>query len=370
MFAILSFSPESLTTLNLLVGGGLFLTSFILSLPLLWLVKKYAEKIKLVDQPGKRKIHAKPMPIGGGIGIFASTILVLLGFFFLARELAGNNFQEWLQLCEMDSQFQKDLLVILGGGTVIFVMGLIDDYKNLGPYTKLAVEVLVAIMLFCCDIRVTLFIDSQVFSFFVTIAWIILITNAFNLLDNMDGLSAGVALISGAIFVWAAVTVNQWAIVFLLMALLGSLLGFLRYNFPPASIFMGDCGSLFIGYMMSTLTVYATFYQAPFPLFPVALPLLVLAVPLFDTATVVLYRWQRGKPIFQGDKNHFSHRLVSLGMTTRRAVLVIYFITLSTAIMATLLYQVNWLGTLVIVGQLFCILMIIHLLERTGARFD
>ena len=289
--------------LDILVALSVFICAFAVTVPLVWLVRKYATQLGLVDAPGERKIHHQIIPSGGGIGIFCGVCLAC----FLGWYLTAHVDRRLLFAGQSGSvlNFGQEILLILGGGVVIFITGLVDDRCDLRPSIKLAVETAIALVLCWYDIRITVFVESALFSWVATVFWLLLITNAFNLLDNMDGLSSGVAFISGMIFLAVAVQTSQWRIAFILLALLGALLGFLCFNFPPASIFMGDSGSLFIGYMMGVLTIHATFYQAPFPLFPTFLPILVLAMPLFDTSTVLWIRWKIGHPFFKGDKRHF-----------------------------------------------------------------
>jgi len=194
------------------------------------------------------------------------------------------------------------------------------------------------------------------------------ITNSFNLLDHMDGLSAGVAAVSGACFLAVAVHTQQWFIAALVAALIGAALGFLRFNFPPASIFLGDAGSQFLGFLLACLTVSFTFYGRSYPLYSYAVPLVILAVPLYDTASVVLLRLRQGRSPFEADRNHFAHRLADLGLTHRGAAVVIYFLTLVTGASAVLLYDVGPSGALVILGQILGIFVIIGTLEFRARR--
>lgn len=338
---------------------AVFAASLLVSLLLVALARRLAPGWGLVDRPNARKIHAQVMPKGGGIAIFLSVAICCgLGWALVGRLDAGS----------LPPSFVKEFVIIFSGGLIIATLGCLDDLYNLSPIVKLSVEALVALLLISQDIRVTLFVPHYWFSLVATLGWFLLITNAFNLLDNMDGLSAGVAFISGMLFLIVAWQTQQTGIAFLLTGLLGSLLGFLCYNFPPATIFMGDCGSLFIGYYMAVLTTQATFYRGESSIFPIALPLLVMAVPLFDTITVSWIRWREKRPIFQADKKHFSHRLVSLGMTNRQAVLTIYCITFAVGLGAILLYQTEIQGGIVIIIQTITILAVIHLLEQVAGR--
>lgn len=356
MFSFLTQNnPFLLESWQISLALYLFLGAWFISALSLRVIRHYAPSLKLVDLPDQRRIHQRVMPKGGGIGIFiALCASYIFGYCYLQQN----------QLDEIQS-FAHSLFVIMPGALVIFLTGLLDDWYNLRPRTKLIFESLVAFWLIYHDIRITFFVDSYLFSIITTWLWVIVITNSFNLLDNMDGLSAGVVFISGAIFLLVAIQIQQWTIVWLLLGLLGATLGFLCYNFPPASMFMGDSGSLLLGYMMSVLTIHATFYCEPIT-FSIVFPILVLAVPLFDTGTVFLIRVKLKVSIFQGDKRHFSHRLVNLGLSQRHAVFVIYLLTFAAGISALFLYQLNfWAGILVLV-QISTMLLIIHILERVG----
>lgn len=350
--------------LSFSVAVAIFFCSFMVSFGIVRLVKKYAPALGLMDMPGERKVHTKIIPRGGGIAIFIGVLVSYVSGYFLISFCTAR-FPEWIKFAQIPAHAWQEILLIVSGGVVIFITGLLDDIYDLKPRTKLALESFVALGLIFYNIRATVFIESYSFSLLVSLFWMLLITNSFNLLDNMDGLSSGVALISGIIFLVVAVQTGQWMIAFLLVGLLGGILGFFCYNFPPASIFMGDCGSLFIGYMMSVLTIHATFYQKA-SVYPVVLPILLLAVPLFDTSTVIFLRIKVGSSIFKGDKRHFSHRLVNLGMNSYQAVLTIYLVTLSTGLGALLLYQVDIFGAVIILVQTLGTLSIIYILERSG----
>ena len=184
------------------------------------------------------------------------------------------------------------------------------------------------------------------------------------MLDNMDGLSAGVGLIIAAFFSIVALQSGQYFMAAFLCCLAGALGGFLVYNFSPASIFMGDSGGTLLGYLLAVMTVQFTFYQPDRPYFPVVVPLLVFGLPLFDAITVVWIRLRSGRSPFQGDTNHFSHRLVALGMTKRQAVLTIYLVTATVALGATVLYYARSGAILVIFAQTIALFTIIGILER------
>jgi UDP-GlcNAc:undecaprenyl-phosphate GlcNAc-1-phosphate transferase len=232
----------------------------------------------------------------------------------------------------------------------------------------LAVEGGVGLMLVLCGIRVTLFLQSGLIGAGITILWIVGIINAFNMLDNMDGLSAGVAAIIALFFCVVAFQLEHYFIGAFLCCLVGATVGFLVFNFPPATIFMGDSGSTTLGYLLAVMTVQCTFFQPERPYFPVVMPLMLFGLPLFDMTTVVWIRLRSGRSPFQGDTNHFSHRLVALGMSHRQAVLTIYLVTATVALGATVLYYASSAAILVIFAQTVAIFTIIGILE--SARPD
>jgi len=230
-------------------------------------------------------------------------------------------------------------------------------------------QVLVILPLITLGVRITLFIPNFYISSLITLLWMLAIINAFNLLDNMDGLTTGVGLIASFICFIVTSQQHQTFTSIALLAFAGALLGFLRYNFNPAKIFLGDAGSMFIGYILAVLTITASYYKEGLPThLPVVMPILILAVPIFDTFSVISIRIKRKEPIFGGDKNHFSHRLVALGFSQRGAVLFIYLITFCLGITATLLTQVNILGGIIIFIQAALVLSIIALLESVARR--
>ena len=356
-----------------------FCFSLLLSLLLTPWAKRLAVKFKVLDYPGERKLHDKPMPLLGGLAIFlAFLVTILVNLLILLIIKAKPEFLNLLPSA-LGSPLIRNLprllkvlprlVGILLGGTVILLLGLIDDIKGLKPETKILGQVLVILSLITLGVRITLFIPNFYISSLITLLWMVVIINAFNLLDNMDGLTAGVGLI--ACFICFIVTSQQQQTFtsIAILAFAGALLGFLRYNFNPAKIFLGDAGSMFIGYMLAVLTVTVSYYKEGFPThLPVVMPILILAVPIFDTLSVISIRIKRKEPIFGGDKNHFSHRLVALGFSQRGAVLFIYLISFCLGIIAILLTQVNILGAIIIFIQGVLILVIIALLESVARR--
>jgi len=341
----------------------LFVTAFLISLLLTPLMISLAFFLKIVDEPGERKIHKHTMPRLGGLAIVLAFILPLIFASFLIFFT-----EKGVHLPGMLSVLPR-LLYFLLGGVAIFIIGLVDDRKNLGPGKKLIWQVIVITTVVMTGLRFSIFPHLTFLSGLLTIIWILAITNAFNLLDNMDGLSAGVALISSLIFLSIALVNRQYFVATLLAIFAGALSGFLPFNFHPARIFMGDGGSLFVGYIMGGLTVLSTFYhEGTGTLLPLLMPVLILAVPLYDTGSVLLIRLRERRCLWRGDTSHFSHRLISLGMSERATCLFIYLVTFSLGIGATLLSQVNLVGGIIIFFIAICMLSIIALLEFSARK--
>jgi len=266
----------------------------------------------------------------------------------------------------------NQLVVILLSALVLLALGLWDDKKGLGPFFKLAVQFVVAITAaLLADVRVEFFIENKIITSLLSAVWIVLIINAFNFLDNMDGLAAGIAVIASCILFTAAAISGQVFVGGLALVLIGTLLGFLLYNFPPAKIFMGDAGSLVVGFFVAILTLRTTYYHEAESgrWYAVFMPLVVMAVPLYDFISVTLLRISQGKSPFVGDTQHFSHRLKKYGLTDTQTVLTLYLATLCTGFGATFLYQVNPAGAVLIFVQTFMILAIIAIFE-SAARND
>jgi len=346
----------------------IFLFSFSLSCFLIPILKKLAIKFDMVDEPGERKIHDSPVPVTGGIGIYISFVFTIVVNLFIIIAIMHNESLKVYLPKTLIANYKKiravssQLLAVLIGSTIMFFTGLWDDLKNLSPYKKLTIQIISALILIFCGIRTT-FLPGYFLNFIVTLGWIIGITNAFNLLDNMDGLSSGVALISSFVFLYVVISQGQHFCALILLTFMGSIMGFLRYNFNPASIFMGDSGSLFIGFVLASITILSSFYKTGHPTFlPVLMPLLILGVPIFDTLSVILIRLKNNKPIFKGDTNHLSHRLVKIGFSKKGAVLAIYILTLVTGISAIQLTYVDFKGGLLLIFQEVLIFILIALL--------
>ncbi|MBI3463511.1 MAG: undecaprenyl/decaprenyl-phosphate alpha-N-acetylglucosaminyl 1-phosphate transferase [Planctomycetes bacterium] len=352
-------------------------------------VRRRAAKWGLVDQPGVRKVHTTPTPLGGGLAIWAGVVAPLaagqlLLWLLLDGKSAGlSDFVAAIPVPEfvvphLSGLWQQSgkLWVLLAAGTLLMLLGLADDLRGLPWRLRLGVQTALAAAIVTGEWRFTLFIDAPWLTGAVSVLWIVGLINSFNMLDNMDGLSSGIAAIAAsllaAVMLLAPDPLTRQPQLFtggFLLVLVGALLGFLWHNRPPAKIFMGDAGSYFIGFLLAMMTIIATFAVGEAPKrHAILAPLCVLAVPLYDTITVVIIRLRAGKSPFEGDKNHFSHRLVDLGLTRTQAVLTIYLTTATTGLGALLLYQVDGLGACIILLLVACVLTVIGILETTARR--
>lgn len=328
----------------------------------------------MVAQPVQDRYHRTVIPLGGGIAIFSTISILILGGIAIVKFLIAPGHLDWLGssiTIHTDGFLSKigQLVIILLVVFILFALGLWDDKKHLSPFFKLAVQFAAAIIAaYFADIRVELFIESKTVTSLLSALWIVLIINAFNFLDNMDGASGGIAVIISCILLTAAALSGQVFVGSLTLIFIGTLLGFLVFNFPPAKIFMGDAGSLVVGFFVALLTVRTTYYHQAQSgqWYPVFMPLLVMAVPLYDFISVTLLRISQGKSPFIGDTQHFSHRLKRHGLTDTQAVLTLYLATLCTGLGAIFLYQVNLAGAILIIIQTVMVLSIIAIFETTS----
>src|SRR4051812_32585712 len=206
----------------------------------------------------------------------------------------------------------------------MLLVGVLDDKHELRPRTKFVGQFLIALLVAVSGIRITLFVPNLVFSYAVTILWIITVVNAFNFMDNMNGLCVGLGAIGSWYFAMTAAASGQYLVALIAFLSCGALLGFLPYNFPRATAFLGDGGSHLVGFLLAVLAILPHFYTRLRPhRWAVLIPLIILAIPLLDLAYVVLLRWRRKQPFYQGDTNHLSHRMVRLGFSCTTAVLLI-----------------------------------------------
>jgi len=327
----------------------------LVALPL-W--RKWCLRTGLVDEPGDRKIHDQPIPLAGGLavmtGLLLPTLLACLALWWLKANSDAAALSSSpptantgpFALLNPDSAFLLqyglgrraiELAGIFLGAFGILLVGWLDDKHELRPGVKFAAQFLVAALVAASGVRITLFVPSPIFSYAITILWIVTVINAFNFMDNMNGLCAGLGAIAAWHFALIAAEHNQYLVGLIAFLTFGALLGFLPYNFPRARAFLGDAGSHLVGYLLAVLAILPHFYTARHPRpWAVLIPLLVLAVPLVDLVWVVLLRWRLRRPFYQGDTNHLSHRLVRRGLSRTLAVLVIWAAAEALALLAYL----------------------------------
>ena len=299
---------------------GIFLAALVLSFCLTWFVRRWAHARGWVSLPAGRDVHRVPVPRIGGLAIYLAFVAICAGLAVL--DFFG-----------VKTAFDRTTIIfLLLPGTLVFAVGLYDDFRSASPWLKLGIQVLAALLLFDAGFRVfrlpLLFGVhplSQAASFALTAAWVVLITNAFNLIDGLDGLAAGSSLFSTlTIFVLCVINNNkEFALPTLILA--GATFGFLRFNFSPASIFLGDSGSLFLGFMLSALSLGGAL-KGP-TIVTVAVPVVSFGLPLVETALSVLRRFIRGTPVFGADREHIHHKLLEKGFTQRQVVALMYGIS-------------------------------------------
>lgn len=374
---------SSSLVLSLALAGIVMVASAVSLWVVSW-VKLHAQGLRLIDMPNERKVHTQPIPRGGGLGIWLG-VLSVFSIGTLAVALASyspsmlpESIPESLRLM-VPGLWSKlgSIWLLLAGGSVVAILGLMDDRFGLDWKVRIAVEFAVAAgIVYGLQLQLTAYIDLPWLTPILSVIWIVMLINSFNMLDNMDALSAGVAaIISGMLALMLLTTSEpsqrepQLFVAVMALALLGGLIGFLKHNWPPASIFMGDSGSYFVGYWIAVTTLLSTYSgssgQAPHAVFA---PLCLLAIPIYDTLSVIAIRLREGRSPFQADKKHFSHRLVELGMTKRQAVGTIYLATLTCSLGALLLPRTDWIGAGLVLLIVIAMLGLIALLESLTSK--
>ncbi len=311
---------------------GAFLTTLI-ALPL-W--RRWCRRVGLVDDPGHRKIHDLPVPLAGGLAVLTGLVVPLMAGAIAVRfDLLGINTAGLLSYGLI--QRAGRLVAILIGAVGMVALGCWDDKQELRPAVKFSGQCFIAVLVAAAGVRITLFVHSTAFSYGITVLWILTVTNAFNFMDNMNGLCAGLGAVAALCFALLAAMAGQYLVALIAFVSAGALLGFLPYNFPKATAFLGDSGSHLVGFLLAILAILPHFYSRRHPdVLAVFKPLLVLAVPLIDLVWVVLLRWKSAKPFYLGDTNHLSHRLVRRGWSRTGAVLLIWLLAAVTGGLALL----------------------------------
>lgn len=319
-----------------------FFVSAIISYLVVPSIIELANKIGAIDVPkDTRRVHKTPIPRIGGLAIF-------IGFLVSAILFIPPN--------------TKVLATLLASG-IIIIMGIIDDISPLKAKSKLLVQILCAGIITWAGIRIDFFthpfednilIGVKLLSIPITIFWIVGITNTVNLIDGLDGLAAGISAIAALTLTVVAVTSNQYLTAILLMGVAGGAVGFLPYNFNPAKIFMGDTGSLFLGFILSVTSILGTIKGAT--ILAVIIPLFALAIPILDTSFAIIRRFLAGKPIMEADKGHLHHRLLAKGLSQKKTVLYLYGIASLLGISSLLLQKSDFIsGAFVISGDIILV---------------
>jgi len=311
----------------------LAILAFLAALLLTPRVAALAERFDLLDAPSSRKVHNVAIPRIGGLAIFLAFSLALFSALFFKNantELLDN----------------KDIIYLVAGGILSFLLGFYDDIKQLGPKVKFFAQVLIAIFAFFGGIKIKLIglplIGPIYFGWLelpMTIFWMLLVINAINLIDGLDGLAAGVSLFVCIVLMAVTMIHGNFLVAIALACLSGSLLGFLVFNFNPASIFMGDSGSYFLGYMLASLSIVGAVKSHT--AFTFLIPIIALGVPILDTIWATVRRFIFGQELFQPDKDHFHHRLMRMGFSHKRTVAILYAITIVLGCLALLTVNVR-----------------------------
>jgi UDP-GlcNAc:undecaprenyl-phosphate GlcNAc-1-phosphate transferase len=319
---------------------GVLSFTTLLTLFLTPLALRFAVRRDVLDHPGAIKAQTSPVPYLGGAAIVGGFALVILAAAVIRPPTSGLD----------------ELVVIIGLGVVLAAVGLIDDLRGLSPWLRLALEVAAGVVVWATPAAAEVF-TNDVLNLVVTVVWIVGITNAFNLLDNMDGLSAGVAAVSALFIFLLALDNGQFLVATLAIALMGCAIGFLRSNFHPARIYMGDAGALFIGFMLAVLALKLRFPDAPREL-GLGVPIVLLGVPMFDTALVTMNRLRHHRSPLSGGRDHVSHRMVFVGIPVPATVTLIYGFAVSLGTLAFVLSRIPRTPGLVLLGWLAAVALL------------
>lgn len=307
-----------------------FILALFLSLCITPMARVLGRRWGAMDLPGGRKMHTQPVPRIGGVGIFLAFVITLPAFgFFFATDVTR-------QLV-----FDNRTLALLAGAAICFLTGLVDDFRGLPPWVKLLFQILAAVLAYYGGVRIDkVFIgvgelQLGLLGLPLTVLWFLVFINAINLIDGLDGLAGGITLIAALLMVLLSLLADNYLNALLFAVLAGGILGFLYYNYNPASIFLGDGGSYFLGFTFAGLSLYGSVKSQMGS--AMLIPVIALGLPLFDVLLSSLRRFMEGKKIFGADKDHIHHRMVRFGLSTRRAVLIMYAISIGLCLTSLLL---------------------------------
>jgi UDP-GlcNAc:undecaprenyl-phosphate/decaprenyl-phosphate GlcNAc-1-phosphate transferase len=306
----------------------IYLLAFFIALALSYFITPHVKNIAIIagamDKPDARKVHTRPVPRMGGLAIYLGFVLAVLACVYVNKEIFG----------------------LLLGGTVILIVGIVDDMKQLSPKVKLLGQIVAALVLVVFNIRIEWLTNPfgdmiylHYWSVPLTVLWVVSLTNTINLIDGLDGLAAGVSTIASLTILLVALQQNFWLVAILTAALAGGALGFLQHNFSPAKIFMGDTGSMFLGFMLAAIAIFGAVKSAA--TIALIIPIVALGLPIMDTAFAIIRRYSSGRPIFKPDKGHLHHRLLAMGLSQKQVVLLMYVISVCLGVSAIMLNEVN-----------------------------
>lgn len=302
-----------------------FIVAFLVAFASTPVAQKIAFRIGAVDVPkDNRRMHKKPIPLLGGLAIFFGFLVGVLCFVTLTVEILG----------------------ILAGSLIIVVLGIFDDKQPIRAIYKLLIQIAAALIVVLCGVKIEIFTNPNLFSpndflalgnlsIPITVVWIVAITNAYNLIDGLDGLAAGVSCISSICLLVVALIVSETNIALFTACIAGACFGFLPYNFNPAKIFMGDTGSTFLGFALACISIEGLFKG--YAVISFAVPILILALPIFDTSIAILRRIKNKQPIMQPDRGHIHHKLIDMGFSQRQSVMILYGLALVLGLCAIIL---------------------------------
>ena len=329
---------------------ALFCLSLLLTLAFTPIVSRVALRLGIVDLPSARKVHKSQIPRAGGVAIFLGFLLPFGGAFFYYTDLLS-------QILENES-----LIWLVGGATVIMILGLIDDIRSVRARVKLVVQILAALI--ACQGGVTISAITSVwgtqyiffpwFSYVITVFWFLLLMNAVNLIDGLDGLAAGICFFASLVLLALSVIGDRYFVAMGFSALAGACLGFLRYNFNPATIFLGDSGSYFLGYMLAGLSILGSMKGQT--AVAIIIPIVAFGIPIFDTIIAPMRRFILGKKIFDPDRGHIHHELLRMGLDHRHAVLLLYGFSIVLGAFALILVNIHDARAALILGALWVLI--------------
>lgn len=305
-----------------------FIVAIIISFIFTPIIRRFAFRIGAIDIPkDERRVHKEPMPLLGGLAIYLAVVITSLIFV----------------------PIDKTLISVLVGGTIILISGIIDDRKGMSPKLKMAFQILAGLALIVGDVKVEFFtnpftMNNEVIylkwlSIPITLFWVVGITNTLNLIDGLDGLAAGVAMISSLSLTFVAEKFGYTTVILISAIVAGSTLGFLPFNFNPAKIFMGDTGALFLGFMLAAISIEGVMKSVA--TIAIIVPIMILGVPIFDTTFAIFRRLLSGRSIMSADKGHLHHRLLARGYTQKKTVLILYAISATFGVFAVLIAKAN-----------------------------